>query len=110
MEQAVPKFKNREKSAANKNIKFKTLKQLLRTISTSEPKYFSTYNMVSLRRKKKLCDLTGLPANYTCPRTGLHFYDLSVYDEISEMRHEAIDRIKSIRNYGAELNVFKNKY
>lgn len=94
----------------NKQIKFRTFKQLHKVIISEEPKYLFTYNAVSVRRRKRLCDLTGLPAKYTCPRTGLYFYDLSVYEEISKMRHEVVDKIKHLRDYGKELNVFRNKY
>lgn len=104
------KFKNHSKSTINKQIKFKTLKQMLKSMETMEPKYYACYNTISTRPKKKICDITGLPAKYTCPRTNLNFYDLSVYEEICDMRHETIDKIRYMKNYGQELNVFKRKY
>ena len=104
------KFKDSSKSLINKKVKFRTLKQLLRTIEKDEPKYFSSQNVVSVRPRKKLCDLTSLPARYTCPKTGLYFYDLSVYEEIGNLRHEMVKRIKELRNYGQELDIFRKKY
>ncbi|RVD91280.1 hypothetical protein TUBRATIS_22720 [Tubulinosema ratisbonensis] len=102
------KFKNLQKS--HKNNKFKTLKQLQKTMETEELKYMSIFTNKSARPPKKLCDITGLPAKYTCPRTGLYFFDTACYDLICESRMENNDKIKSLRFFGADLNPFKKKY
>lgn len=102
------KFKNTQKS--HRNMKFKTLKQLQKTIESEELKYMSIFNNKSTKPQKKLCDITSLPAKYTCPRTGLFFYDSACYDLICETKMENADKIKSLRFFGVDLNPFKKKY
>ncbi|KCZ76757.1 hypothetical protein H311_02238, partial [Anncaliia algerae PRA109] len=102
------KFKNLKKS--NINQKFKTLKQLQKTFETEEVKYMALFTNRSLRPAKKLCDITGLPAKYTCPRTGLFYYDTACYNLICESKIDNIDRIKSLKCFGLSLNPFKKRY
>jgi len=44
--------------------------------------YTSIAAAPSLRPKKKYCDITGLPARYTDPKTGLNYYNAEVYTVI----------------------------
>ncbi|KAJ9124398.1 hypothetical protein QFC22_001198 [Naganishia vaughanmartiniae] len=39
----------------------------------------------SLRPTKKYCDITGLPARYTDPKTKLRYHDLEVYNVIRQL-------------------------
>lgn len=41
--------------------------------------YTSIAAAPSLKPKKKYCDITGLPAKYTDPKTGLFYYNAEVY-------------------------------
>ena len=44
--------------------------------------YTSIAAAPSLKPKKKYCDVTGLPAKYTDPKTGLYYYNAEVYNVI----------------------------
>ena len=105
------KFKSSEKSSINKNLKFRTIKQSIKSILNEDPKFVSRYSYPKNTSDKQfLCDLTGMPAEYTCSRTGLHFFDSSCYDEIANLRPEIVSKLKEIREFGNELNPFKGKY
>ncbi|OQS53606.1 hypothetical protein EHP00_2071 [Ecytonucleospora hepatopenaei] len=54
-------------------------------------------------RKFKLCDITGLPARYEDPRSGLYFYDASVYEYIMALK-------PSEREKYYKLNRYERKY
>lgn len=41
--------------------------------------YTSIAAAPSLKPKKKYCDITGLPARYKDPKTGLHYYNAEIY-------------------------------
>ena len=41
--------------------------------------YTSIAAAPSLKPKKKYCDITGLPAKYKDPKTGLFYYNAEVY-------------------------------
>ena len=41
--------------------------------------YTSIAAAPSLKPKKKYCDITGLPAKYKDPKTGLYYYNAEIY-------------------------------
>ncbi|PWN41086.1 hypothetical protein IE81DRAFT_324907 [Ceraceosorus guamensis] len=43
------------------------------------PSYFSVEAPPSLRPRKKMCDITGLPAPYTDPKSGLRYHSVEIY-------------------------------
>lgn len=48
-------------------------------VSVPSVTYTSIAAAPSLKPKKKYCDITGLPAKYKDPKTGLYYYNAEVY-------------------------------
>ena len=55
---------------------------------------------ISLRPRKHLCDFTGLPTVYTCPRTQLRFFDVSVYKYMISLPSEICEKYYANKMYG----------
>lgn len=87
----------------NKNMRFKTLRQLLPKLVEQDHKYIQVSSRVSVKPVRKLCDLTGLPAPYTCPNTGLFYYDSSVYKRICELSSDRVQKLFQLREFGKSL-------
>ena len=51
----------------------------------------------SLLPPAKLCDITGLAANYTDPRTRLRYNSLQVYDVIKTLQPSSVQQLLAIR-------------
>ena len=80
--------------------KTKNAKQIAQLETTPPP----NYNIhPSLKPIKKYCDITGLPAKYTEPKSGLHYYDSSVYQYIKTLEPPMIQIYLSIRNASTAL-------
>ncbi|KAH3731867.1 phosphate system cyclin PHO80 [Pelomyxa schiedti] len=47
---------------------------------------------------KKYCDLTGLPAAYTDPKTGLHFCNADVFHMLRQLPPDTVGKYKSLRD------------
>ncbi|CAD25328.1 hypothetical protein [Encephalitozoon cuniculi GB-M1] len=90
-----------------KNMKFKTLKQLLPRLIEKDHRYLQISSRVSVKPRMKLCDLTGLPAPYTCPNTGLFYYDSSVYKRICELPSDRVQKLFQLREFGKTLSPFR---
>ena len=54
----------------------------------------------SLRPQARYCDITGLPANYLDPQTGLRYHSSAAYQYIRTLTPEAVQRILQLRNAG----------
>ena len=89
--------------------KNKSLKQLHKSLSAQEHPYVSLVR-ISTKPPRKLCDLTGLPGPYTCPRTQLRYHNLSVFKYLQELSSEHIEKFFEIKNYASKIyNFRKNK-
>lgn len=97
------KLNYKSSTYVNQNMRFKTLKQLLPVLVEQEHKYVHLSGRVSVKPVRKLCDLTGLPALYTCPNTRLFYYDSSVYKRISDLSSDCIHRLFRLREFGRTL-------
>lgn len=86
-----------------KEKKNKTLKQLSSRIAVEYPMYYSLFSRISIKPQIKLCDITGLPAKYICPRTGLQYCNSKIYSRIREMPTDTAQIIGGIRQIGKEL-------
>ncbi|KNE60770.1 hypothetical protein AMAG_06128 [Allomyces macrogynus ATCC 38327] len=62
------------------------------------PSYTSIRAAPSVRPNRKYCDVTGLPANYTDPVSGLHYYDKEVYQYIKGLSSGALQQYMRLRN------------
>ncbi|KAI5148615.1 INO80 complex subunit C [Enteropsectra breve] len=99
---------NKYKSSTRigQNIKPKTLKQMYKTLIKQEHPYLALPR-IPILPSKRLCDFTGLPAQYTCPRTKLRFYDLSIYKYLRELGSEHSEKYYKMRYYGETLLAYK---
>lgn len=82
-------------------IKYKSLKQMTKGLIQSKHPYFCLARL-SQKPRKKLCDFTSLPATYTCPRTYLRFFDLSVYKFLSSLSSEVSEKYYDNKMYGKD--------
>jgi INO80 complex subunit C len=64
-------------------------------------------NRISMKPAMKVCDLTGLPAQYTCPRTKLNYYDGCIYEIISDLKMDAAQYYQKTRTFGKDLLSFR---
>lgn len=92
-----------------KEKKNKTLKQLQSKISAEYPLYASLFTRISVKPQIQLCDITGLPAKYVCPRTGLQYNSKKVYARIREMPTDSAHTLGSIRQLGKDLSILNKK-
>lgn len=103
-------FKNEEMSRINKNIKYKGVKYNFKLLQAENAKYVENANKMSIKPEYKLCDITGLPGDYKCPRTGLYYYDLDVYEQIKDMKIEVAHSYIAMRNIGKNIYSFQKDY
>ncbi|KAH9386984.1 INO80 complex subunit C [Nematocida major] len=89
--------------------KSKTLKQLQARIAAESPLYTALFNKVSIQPQLQLCDITGLPAKYVCPRTGLRYSSCKVYARLREVTTEVAQSMGSLRQVGKELSMLTKK-
>lgn len=57
----------------------------------------------SLMPKKKYCDITGLPANYTDPKTGLRYHDKEVFQVVRSLAQGVPEQYLEARNANTVL-------
>lgn len=65
--------------------------------------YTSIQAPPSLRPKKKYCDITGLPAKYTDPKTGLQYYNAEIYRVIKGLNTAQVQEYLAARNANTVL-------
>jgi len=88
--------------------KFKTLKQILaaeRNLNTplDVPTYSNIEAPPSIRPQKKYCDITGLEARYTDPKTRLRYHSAEVYKEIKQLAPGVIQDYLGLRHAAVVL-------
>ena len=95
------------RSFKNKNYqrkRHKNLKQLLSAEAANPPKDVNTPTFTnieatpSLLPAKKYCDITGLEAQYTDPRTKLRYHNAEVYEVVKSMSIDAAQAYLALRN------------
>ena len=57
----------------------------------------------SLKPKKKYCDITGLPAKYTDPKTGLYYFNAEVYKIIKSLNTTQVQEYLAARGANTVL-------
>lgn len=65
--------------------------------------YTSIAAAPSLKPKKKYCDITGLPAKYKDPKTGLYYYNAEVYAVVKGLATYQIQEYLGQRGAGTVL-------
>lgn len=86
--------------------KGKSLKQMYKSLVARDHPYLSLPR-ISVKPPKKLCDLTGLPAPYKCPRTALRFYNLSVFKYLRSLSSERSEKYYEMKTYGQNLTNYR---
>lgn len=101
-------YKNSEKSFAGKKLRFKTLNSLKKNIKEEDEEFMETlYNSISLRPEYKLCDLTGMECNYTCPSTNVRYVDSGVYEYTKEIKMVGIVPFMEAREHGRKHDPYR---
>jgi len=83
--------------------KDKNLKQILNSERASEagsdvPTYYSIQSPPTMKPTLKYCDLSGLPALYTDPKTKLRYHAAAHYQHIQTLPDETVKAYLGLRN------------
>ena len=65
--------------------------------------YTSIAAAPSLKPKKKYCDITGLPAKYRDPKTGLNYYNAEIYQVVKGLTTYQIQEYLAVRGANTVL-------
>jgi len=65
--------------------------------------YTSIAAAPSLKPKKKYCDITGLPAKYTDPKSGLYYYNAEVYQVVKGLSTTQVQEYLAARSANTVL-------
>lgn len=97
-------IKNREASRRgfrggklSKNISQILTAECYELLDADKPTYENIGVGPSCHPRLKYCDLTGFPAKYTDPKTGLHYADLQEYKALCDMPNEDVQKLLAIR-------------
>ncbi|KAG9295716.1 hypothetical protein G9A89_001733 [Geosiphon pyriformis] len=98
-------YKNPRYKAAKraKNVKQIVAAERLLNIPLDIPTYSNIEAPPSLIPQKKYCDITGLEAKYTDPKTRLRYYSSEVYKEIKQMSPGVVQDYLGLRNAAVVL-------
>ncbi|KAI8083093.1 YL1 nuclear protein C-terminal domain-containing protein [Halteromyces radiatus] len=88
--------------------KWKNLKQILtleknQDFSLDIPTYQNIECPPSIRPQKKYCDVTGLEANYTDPKSGLRYHNTEIYQFIRTLGVPNVQAYLGSRNAAVVL-------
>ncbi|CAI2186242.1 8578_t:CDS:2, partial [Funneliformis geosporum] len=83
--------------------KFKTLKQILVAERNLNTPLDVPTSPPSIRPQKKYCDITGLEAKYTDPKTRLRYHSAEVYKEIKQLAPGVIQDYLGLRHAAVVL-------
>ncbi|RPA81341.1 hypothetical protein BJ508DRAFT_196634, partial [Ascobolus immersus RN42] len=84
-------------------------REMYKKLGLHLPKRYPTWNDLEAgpslhpERAGKWCDVTGLPAKYTDPKTGLRYYDSEVYAYIRGMTKEQVEGYLALRGANVVL-------
>ncbi|CAG8479743.1 10641_t:CDS:2 [Ambispora leptoticha] len=98
-------FKNPHYKAPKKakNLKQILAAERLLNIPMDIPTYSNIEAPPSLHPQKKYCDITGLEAKYTDPKTRLRYHSSEVYKEIKQMSPGVVQDYLGVRNAAVVL-------
>lgn len=105
MDHATKSFKKPGWRALKKT---RNLKQILtmeknKELKTSTPTYWNIEALPSMTPQKKYCDITGLEAKYTDPKTRLRYHSTEVYQLIKSQPIGVVQRYLGLRNAAVVL-------
>ncbi|KAG9323119.1 hypothetical protein KVV02_004239 [Mortierella alpina] len=98
-------FKNPKWQVSKKT---KNLKQIItmekaKEYKTSTPTYWNIEALPSMTPQKKYCDITGLEARYTDPKTRLRYHSTEVYQLIKNQPIGVVQQYLGLRNAAVVL-------
>ncbi|KAG0345791.1 hypothetical protein BG005_001089 [Podila minutissima] len=98
-------FKRSDRHATKKT---KNLKQIItleraKEYKTSTPTYWNIEALPSMTPQKKYCDITGLEARYTDPKTRLRYHSTEVYQLIKNQPIGVVQMYLGLRNAAVVL-------
>ncbi|KFH71027.1 hypothetical protein MVEG_03873 [Podila verticillata NRRL 6337] len=98
-------FKRSDRHATKKT---KNLKQIItleraKEYKASTPTYWSIEALPSMTPQKKYCDITGLEARYTDPKTRLRYHSTEVYQLIKNQPIGVVQMHLGLRNAAVVL-------
>ncbi|KAK3822591.1 MAG: ino eighty subunit 6, partial [Benniella sp.] len=85
--------------------KTRNLKQILTQEKSKrvEDHHINVYALPSMTPQKKYCDITGLEAKYTDPKTRLRYHSTEVYQLIKNQPIGVVQRYLGLRNAAVVL-------
>ncbi len=86
----------------NLSNKSKSFKHLYKQLVMQDHPYLALLR-ISVKPPMKICDFTGLPAQYRCPKTSLRFHNLSVFKYLRSLTSEHIEKYYEIKTYGSRI-------
>ncbi|KAF9114505.1 chromatin-remodeling complex subunit ies6 [Mortierella sp. AM989] len=97
-----------KKSGWHASKKTKNLKQIItlekaKEWKTSTPTYWNIEALPSMTPQKKYCDITGLEARYTDPKTRLRYHSTEVYQSIKNHPIGVVQQYLGLRNAAVVL-------
>ena len=96
-------FKIKHHAAAKRQKPWKRLKQIIAAehyeqLPGSEPTYVNIDAAPSTYPPKRYCDLSGMPAPYTDPKTNLRYASADLYPIIQSLTPDAVQQYLAVRN------------
>jgi INO80 complex subunit C len=91
------------KGKAARNLKVILSSEHYDRISPSEPTFFSIEAPPSVCPPKKYCDITGLPAKYTDPKTKLRFASPEAFRLGRKLPEHKVEEYLSLRQAQARI-------
>eukprot|EP00695_Tsukubamonas_globosa_P000989 TRINITY_DN1933_c0_g1_i1.p1 TRINITY_DN1933_c0_g1~~TRINITY_DN1933_c0_g1_i1.p1 ORF type:complete len:168 (+),score=20.44 TRINITY_DN1933_c0_g1_i1:53-505(+) len=101
-----PEFKRGTTARRKKGFSFaKKLQEAenYQAVSMDIPTYMNIEAPPSILPVRKYCDLTGLPAKYTDPRTGIRYHCALQYPTIQSMTPQAVNEYLSLRRSASSI-------
>ncbi|GJJ71351.1 INO80 complex subunit C [Entomortierella parvispora] len=88
--------------------KTRNLKQIItlekaKEWKTSTPTYWNIEALPSMTPQKKYCDITGLEAKYTDPKTRLRYHSTEIYQSIKSQPIGVVQQFLGLRNAAVVL-------
>ncbi len=91
------------RAGKRKSMKVVMLQERFALVPPHLPTYVSVRAPASLWPSVRYCDLTGLPTQFTDPKTKLHFLDSATFQRIRQLSQDAINGILAKR--GADISL-----
>ncbi|KAI8823779.1 YL1 nuclear protein C-terminal domain-containing protein [Fimicolochytrium jonesii] len=88
---------------AIKKLKQMAALERMMDVGVDFPTYWSIQAPPSLMPQKKYCDITGLEAPYTDPKTSLRYHNSDVYQFIRTLQPQHVQMYLELRNAAVKL-------